>query len=85
MNKLHNFQVRLPFVFDADVQFTREVSKGVAFMEAWRSNHDSFEVCVGPMWAVISADKAPVVSALAALGWAALAGLSVHSVVSLIA
>jgi hypothetical protein len=85
MTKLYNFQVRLPFVFDADLQFTRQVRKGVPLVEAWRSNHDSFEVCVGPMQAVISADKTPMVSALAALGWVTLVGLSAHSMVPLIA
>jgi hypothetical protein len=85
MTPLHNVQVRLPFVFDADLQFTRQVRKGVPLMEAWRSNHDSIEVCVGPMQAVISADKTPMVSALAILGWAALVSVSVQSVVSLIA
>jgi hypothetical protein len=85
MTKLYNFQARLPFVFDADLQFTRKVRKGVPMMEAWRSNHDSIEVCVGPMRAVISADKTPMVSALGILGWAAMVSLSVQSVVSLIA
>jgi hypothetical protein len=85
MTKLYNFQVRLPFVFDADIQLTRQVRNGVPFMEAWRSSHDSVEVCVGSMWAVISADKTPMISALAAFGWAALIGVSVQSVASLIA
>jgi hypothetical protein len=82
MTKLYNLQVRLPFVFDADIQFTRQVRTGVPFMEAWRSNSDSVEACVGSVRAVISADKTPVVSALAAFGWAALVGLSTHSVAS---
>jgi hypothetical protein len=85
MTKIYNFQVRLPFVFDADLQFTRQVRQGFPLMEAWRSNHDSIEICVGPMQAIISADKTPMVSVLAVLGWATLVSLSVQSVVSLIA
>ncbi|WP_162820525.1 hypothetical protein [Microvirga calopogonii] len=85
MTKLYNFQVRLPFVFDADIQLTRQVRKGVPFMEAWRSNHDSVEVGLGSVWAVISADKTPMISAVAALGWITLGGLSVQSVATLLA
>ena len=85
MTKLYNFQVRIPFVFDADIQLTRQVHKGVPFMEAWCSSHDSVEVCMGSVWAVISADKTPMVSAVAAMGWITLVGLTAQSVVTLLA
>src|SRR3712207_959540 len=83
MTKLYNFQVHLPFVFDADVQFTRQVRKGVPFVGAGRSNSDSVEVCVGSMWAISSADKTPTISALAAFGWTALISVAVQAVASL--
>jgi hypothetical protein len=85
MKKLYNFPVHLPFVFDADVQFTRKTGEGIPYVEAWRSNRDTIEVCVGLMWAVISADRTPLISALAGIVWIAGAALTVQGMASMVA
>lgn len=85
MNKLYNVRAYLPFVFDADVQFTRDNRKGVPYVEVYRSTHDTIEICVGPMRAIISADRTPLISALAVMGWITGIALTIQGMASLVA
>jgi len=66
--KVYNLQVRLPFFFDADVQFTRS-TEGVPFVECYKSDPNTVEICVGSMRAYVSTERPPPRLVGKCLGW----------------